>query len=331
MKKGNVSVRKKLFRMVSVGVIDEPINQMYDILTTAALIVNLTVTIMNTYDGMHEKYGSIFYVLEEITVFLFMVDYLLRLYTAKYLFPENSEAVALRKYATSFWGVVDLLSFLPFYLPIFMPSGAAVFRIFRVVRILRLFRINAYYDSLNVITDVISSKKQQLLSSVFIIIVLMVGSSLCMYSLESKAQPHVFTNAFSGIWWAASTLLTVGYGDIYPITTLGKLMGIIIAFLGVGMVAIPTGIISAGFVEKYRQFSVMSVNDVDMDVPFIQLKILKKDRWAGKEIKSLKLSDNLIIAEIIRNNIKIKPDENLVIKENDVLIIYSNTMEVQND
>ena len=77
MKKGNVSFRKKLFRMVSVGVIDEPINQMYDILTTAALIVNLTVTIMNTYDGMHEKYGSIFYVLEEITVFLFMVDYLL--------------------------------------------------------------------------------------------------------------------------------------------------------------------------------------------------------------------------------------------------------------
>nr|WP_294662733.1 potassium channel family protein [uncultured Blautia sp.] len=73
------------------------------------------------------------------------------------------------------------------------------------------------------------------------------------YSLGNRAQPEVFTNAFSGIWWAASTLLTVGYGDIYPVTTIGKIFGIFIAFLGVGMVAIPTGIISAGFVDQYSR------------------------------------------------------------------------------
>ena len=84
----------------------------------------------------------------------------------------------------------------------------------RIVRILRLFRINPYYDSLSVITEVITSKKQQLFSSVFIILMLMLASSLCMYSLEHEAQPEIFTNAFSGIWWSASTLLTVGYGDI---------------------------------------------------------------------------------------------------------------------
>ena len=122
---------------------------------------------------------------------------------------------------------------------------------FRVVRIFRLFQINAYYDSLNVITDVIIGKRQQLLSSVFIIMVLMMSSSLCMYSLEHEAQPEVFSNAFSGIWWSVSTLLTVGYGDIYPVTTLGKMFSIFITFLGVGMVAIPTGIISAGFVDQY--------------------------------------------------------------------------------
>ena len=104
---------------------------------------------------------------------------------------------------------------------------------------------------MHVITQVISGKRQQLISSVFIILVLMIASSLCMYSLEHEAQPDVFENAFSGIWWAASTLLTVGYGDIYPITTLGKVFGIFISFLGVGMVAIPTGIISAGFVDQY--------------------------------------------------------------------------------
>ena len=107
-----------------------------------------------------------------------------------------------------------MLSFIPYYMPFFFPSGAVAFRMLRIIRIFRLFRINAYYDSLNVITEVIVGKKQQLLSSVFIILILMLSSSLCMYSLENKAQPEVFTNAFSGIWWAASTLLTVGYGDI---------------------------------------------------------------------------------------------------------------------
>lgn len=157
---------------------------------------------------------------------------------------------AICKYLFSFSGLIDLLSFLPYYLPFFFPSGAVAFRIFRVVRIFRLFRINAYYDSLNVITQVLTSKAQQLLSSVFIILVLMTASSLCMYSLEHDAQPEVFSNAFSGIWWSVSTLLTVGYGDIYPITTMGKIFGIFITFLGMGMVAIPTGIIFAGFVDR---------------------------------------------------------------------------------
>lgn len=86
-------------------------------------------------------------------------------------------------------------------------------RVLRIIRIFRLFRINHYYDSLNVISEVLKSIKQQLVSSVFIIVMLMIASSLCMYSLEHEAQPEVFTNAFSGIWWAASTLLTVGYGE----------------------------------------------------------------------------------------------------------------------
>ncbi len=169
------------------------------------------------------------------------------------MYPEETEPRAIWKYIISFTGIVDMLSFLPYCLPVFFPTGSVAFRMIRIVRIFRLFRINAYYDSLNVITEVILGKKQQLFSSVFIIIVLMLSSSLCMYSLEHEAQLDVFTNAFSGIWWAASTLLTVGYGDIYPITPLGQLFSIFITFLGVGMVAIPTGIISAGFVNQYSR------------------------------------------------------------------------------
>ena len=215
------ALRARLFKMVSVGVIDDPINQSYDVISTGALIINLAVSVMATFENLNAVYGDIFIMAEQITVLFFGVDYVLRVLTAPELYPGKSRA------------------FLPYYLPVFFPSGMAAFRMFRVVRILRLFRINAYYDSLNVITEVLNSKKQQLLSSVFIIATLMLGSSLCMYSLEHEAQPEVFANAFSGIWWSASTLLTVGYGDIYPITPMGKFFSICITFLGVGMSSAP--------------------------------------------------------------------------------------------
>ena len=132
-----------------------------------------------------------------------------------------------------------------------LPSGMVAFRVLRVFRIFRLFKINAQYDAFNVITDVLKNKKDQIISSVCIVLIMMLASSLMMYSVEHDAQPEVFKNAFSGIWWSVSTLLTVGYGDIYPVTTLGQIMAIVMSFLGVGLVAIPTGIISAGFVEQY--------------------------------------------------------------------------------
>lgn len=207
---------------------------------------------------------------------------------------------AVCKYVFSFSGIVDLLSFLPYYLPVFFPSGAVAFRMFRVVRIFRLFRINAYYDSLNVITQVLASKAQQLRSSVFIILVLMIVSSLCMYSLEHDAQPEVFSNAFSGIWWSVSTLLTVGYGDIYPITTMGKIFSIFITFLGVGMVAIPTGIISAGFVDQYSRIKRISEYGAESDVRFIRIHLTHRDRWSGTAIRDLDISRRTVIVMIRR-------------------------------
>ena len=221
----------------------------------------------------------------------------------------------------SFTGIVDLLSFLPYYLPVFWPGGAVAFRMIRIARIFRLFRINAYYDSLNVITEVINGKKQQLLSSVFIILVLMIASSLCMYSLEHEAQPEVFTNAFSGIWWATSTLLTVGYGDIYPITVMGKVFGIIISFLGVGMVAIPTGIISAGFVDQYATIKRREEYGHESDMQFFKIHLEEKDVWVGKAISELELPTRVIVALIKRDEEVMIPRGNMILQENDTVIL----------
>ena len=312
--------RIRVFKMVSVGVVDDFINQMYDTVSILALLINLTATILSTYNGLDSRFGAVFDYLEGVTIAFFAVDYVLRLFTANCLYPYKNEWKSLVKYIFSFTGIVDLLSFMPYYLPAFFPAGAAVFRMFRVARILRLFRINAYYDSLNVIAEVILRKKQQLMSSVFIILVLMLAASLCMYSIENPYQPEVFSNAFSGIWWSASTLLTVGYGDIYPVTTLGKTFGIFIAFLGVGMVAIPTGIISAGFVEQYSRLS--NIDDLsDADIRFIKMRLNESDSWVGKRIAELSFPQGMLIAVIQRGDATVIPKASVVLKEGDVLVI----------
>ena len=316
-----LATRARLFRMVSVGVVDEPVNQAYDIISTGALIANLIVSVLATFENLNAAYGSWFLLIEQVTVFFFGVDYVLRVITAPELYPESSRAGAVVKYCLSMTGIIDLLSFLPYYLPVFFPSGVAAFRMFRVVRILRLFRINAYYDSLNVITEVIASKKQQLLSSVFIIATLMLGSSLCMYSLEHEAQPEVFRNAFSGIWWSVSTMLTVGYGDIYPITPMGKFFSICITFLGVGMVAIPTGIISAGFVEQYTRFKQIGEYGDEIRMRFVHIRLLPEDDWAGKTIQELKLPHRMMIAVIRRGDETILPKGDVTLLADDKLII----------
>ncbi|MBO4337803.1 MAG: ion transporter [Lachnospiraceae bacterium] len=325
-KKKNVNIRQRIYRMVSVNVVDEKANQIYDVASTGALILNLAVTFMGTYEELSAKYGGLFSVIEAVTVFIFLVDYVLRLITAKFQYPRLSEGRAVFKYVISFTGIVDLLSFLPYYMPVFFPAGAAVFRIFRVARILRLFRINSHYDSLNVITEVIVSKKQQLLSSVFIIITLMLGSSLCMYSVEHEAQPLVFRNAFSGIWWSASTLLTVGYGDIYPVTSMGKLLGIIISFLGVGMVAIPTGIISAGFVEQYSHLKKLGESLAGEDVQFVRISLGKKDKWVGCAIKDLGLPKDISVSMVQRDQEILIPRGDLVLAGGDEVVIGAQTV-----
>ena len=320
--------QEKLFRMVSVGVVDEPLNRMYDIISITALALNLTGTFLSTYQSFQVKHAGMLDFVDQITVLFFALDYVLRILTARCLYPKaGSGGRAISKYVFSVAGIIDVLSFLPSFIPFFFPMGVVVFKLFRVARILRLFRINAYYDSLNVITEVLVSKKNQLMSSVFIILILMFGASLCMYSVEHNYQPDVFSNAFSGLWWAASTLLTIGYGDIYPITTVGKFLSIIIAFLGVGMVAIPTGIISAGFVEQYARLKKLGDYNVEEDILFIEIKLKKKDSWVGQSIKDLRLPFGMIIAAVLRGQKTIIPKGSVVFRPGDKIIIGAESMQ----
>jgi voltage-gated potassium channel len=238
----------------------------------------------------------------------------LRVWTADLLYPDAGATRARLRFLVSFDGIIDLLTIIP----VFFLTGFIVFRMLRVVRIFHLFRLNAQYDSFNVITTVLYEKRNQIVSSVFIIVILMLASSLCMYSAEHDAQPEVFANAFSGIWWAVSTILTVGYGDIYPVTILGKCMAVVIAFLGVGVVAIPTGIISAGFVEQYTR--TQDITDYKkLDIAEI-VELLVDERVHGRTIEEVRRSDKLKIYLVLRDDMSLLPDDGMRLKKGDIVV-----------
>ena len=313
--------RRRIFEIVEIGAADDLLSRGYDFFGSLVVVLALAASVAATFDGAEERCGALLDTVEIVTSAFFAVDYVLRVWTARCLYPTLTPGKATVRYVSSVGGLIDLVSFLPTFLPVFFPSGMVAFRMFRVVRIFRLFRINAYYDSLHVITEVLRGKRQQLLSSVFIILTLMLASSLCMYSLEHEAQPEVFRNAFSGIWWSVSTLLTVGYGDIYPITTAGKIFGIVITFLGVGMVAIPTGIISAGFVDQYSRIKRISEYGQASDVHFIQVYLRKRDAWVGKTIRDAGLPGGVIAAAIQRGGRIVMPRGDTVLEAGDTLVL----------
>ncbi|MBR3394656.1 MAG: ion transporter [Firmicutes bacterium] len=307
--------KKRIFDIIQIGNTSDTPSRVFDDVLIVMILVNIVMMFLQTFERF-APYMGIINVLEGITGLFFCVEYLLRLWTADLLYPEEKNlGAAAWRFARSFDGVVLLLTILPF-LPL---SGFVVFRMLRVVRILRLVRVNQAFDSFNVITSVIYDKRNQIASSCFIIFILMMASSLCMYSVEHEAQPEAFKNAFSGIWWSMSTILTVGYGDISPVTPMGQVMGIIIAFLGVGAVAVPTGIISAGFVERYTEMQASSdPRDLNIQTVYIDFD----SKWIGMTAKEIEEEFGVSILVVRRGMSKILPKEDFRIARGDALAVH---------
>lgn len=313
--------KKRIFDIIQIGQRDDFVSRAFDFFIVIVIFVNIAILIVETFDEAIE-YASVLHLVEMATIIIFGIEYLLRIWTAQYLYPETGRAKAVVRFLVSFDGIVDLCTILPF----FFLSGFIALRMLRVVRIFHLFRINSHYDSFNVITSVLVEKKNQIISSVFIILVLMLASSLCMYSAEHEVQPEVFNNAFSGIWWSMSTILTVGYGDIYPVTILGRLMAIVISFLGVGAVAIPTGIISAGFVEQYTRLQ--SQNKTGGNVRgTVSVTVDASSPFAGKTVKAVELQYEIDVVAFVRNGAVIVPGDNNKIMSGDMLIYQMQSLD----
>jgi voltage-gated potassium channel len=217
------------------------------------IVFNSIAIILHTIPEIRHNhlYESIFQDFEIFSVIIFTIEYFLRIWSCveNPLYKNNWRGRL--SYIFSFWGLVDFLGIFPFYFTL-LTSDFGIVRILRVFRLFRLFRITRYSHALKVISSVIKEQKEELLLSFsFIILTLLIGSST-MYYLEQAAQPEKFKSIPASLWWGVVTMTTTGYGDIYPVTTFGKIIGGIFSMLGVALFALPTGILASGFIEQIK-------------------------------------------------------------------------------
>ena len=222
-------------------------------LISGLILLNVIAIFLESYKSINEKYSALFYGIELVSIIIFSMEYVLRVWVADLQYPTLSPLKARLKYIFSFLGLVDLFSILPFYLPFVITMDLRVMRVLRLLRLLRLLKLNRHSKSLQLIGKVLKNTRNDILVTVFMVFILLVLASTLMYSLENEAQPEAFENIGQALWWAVATLTTVGYGDIYPITGLGKLLSGVIALLGIGIVALPTGIISSAYIEEVQK------------------------------------------------------------------------------
>ena len=234
------------------GVLEEssggtPIHRLVNLGIVGLIVVNVVASIIETVPGTTLRYGSIFAVIESVSVAVFVVEYFSRMWVASCDDAYKGFGGRLKFMLRPVMIVDALATFPSLLLPALDLCSLRLLRIFRLLRTLKLVR---YSRSLRVLGRVLSSRRDQLALCLSFVGVLLILSSSLLYFAENQAQPEAFSSIPATMWWAICTLTTVGYGDIYPVTIIGKLLASVLAVLGVGLFALPAGILASGFSEE---------------------------------------------------------------------------------
>ncbi|QPJ60881.1 MAG: ion transporter [Candidatus Nitronauta litoralis] len=244
-------LRKRVFEILEVSEGDR-VSRGFDIFILTLIVLNIFALILETVEPIYRLSPVFFKTFEWVSMVIFSVEYVLRIWVSVEN-PETEGSIKSRfKYMTSFYGLVDLLAILPFYLPFI----GGDFRFVRAVRLFRLFRIlklARYSFALSGLKRVLHRKMEELICVGFLLALLLVIASSSMYFLEHEVQPGAFSSIPATMWWGVVTLTTVGYGDVYPITFMGKILGAMIAILGIGLFALPAGLIGGAYLEELEE------------------------------------------------------------------------------
>ncbi len=214
------------------------------------IAANVVAVALETVDPLYEQYGPLFYWFEVASVAIFTVEYVGRIWSCTARDGFEHPVFGRVKFARRPMLIVDLLAILPFFLGPLLPADLRFLRALRLFRFFRLFKLARYSESMLAFSHVFHRKKADLVVAFSVTLILLVVSSSLMYFVETAAQPEEFGSIPETLWWGVITLTTVGYGDVTPVTPLGRVFGGIVAMLGIGLFGLPASILASGFIEE---------------------------------------------------------------------------------
>jgi voltage-gated potassium channel len=242
--------KERIFEILAVDG-DHRLSHSFDVFIMSLIAANVLAVILSTVDPLYTRFGAWFQGFELLSVIVFTIEYLGRIWTATFD-PEYSSPITGRlRFAGKPMLVIDLLAILPFYLGSLLVD-LRFLRALRLLRFFRLLKLARYSESMQRFGRVVKSKREDLTVAIAGTVILLIVASSLMYFVENAAQPEAFSSIPKSLWWGVVTLTTVGYGDVYPVTLWGRALGAIIAILGVGLVALPASILASGFIEEAR-------------------------------------------------------------------------------
>ncbi|HOP67026.1 MAG TPA: ion transporter [Methanoregulaceae archaeon] len=274
--------RMRLYQILEPAKPGDSASYLFDAFITVVILISIVVMILGTVPQLQDNYHILFSILFFFSMTVFSIEYPLRLWSCT-ADPRYTSTVAGRlKWAVTPFAIIDLLAVLPFYLEVIVGinlTGLVVLRVFR------LFKLVRYSESINLIIRVIKSQRNTLFTAYAVLFIALIASSTLMFEIEHPVQPDLFSSIPATMWWGIVTLTTVGYGDMVPVTPAGKVLGGAITLIGIGIFALPAGLLASGFTaELKRQVAEGEVTGPDRPsavylCPHCRKEILENELW----------------------------------------------------
>ena len=244
------SLRKRIWEILEKGNSNDKVSFYTDIFLITLIIFNIVAVLLETVESIYSKYALEFLIFERFSTVIFLIEYILRIWVCVEEKIKNNKLITRLKYASTWPAIIDLLAVLSGLLPMIFEVDL---RILRALRMLRLLKFSRYFKVMNLLLGVLKEEKQSFLAAMFLLTIAMLIASTGIYLFEKDAQPDKFSSIPEAMWWAIATLTTIGYGDVTPVTGMGKFFGAIIAIIGIGVVALPSGILASGFTDQLKR------------------------------------------------------------------------------
>ena len=248
-----LQTRKRFWEILEEGNENDKVSVYTDIFLITLIILNITAVLLETVDSIYAVYKYHFLLFERVSTIIFLIEYLLRVWVSVEKMNNKKKAskfITRIKYMCTWPTIIDLLAVLSGLIGMLFEVDL---RILRALRMLRLLKFSRYFKVMNLLLGVLKEERQSFFAAMFLLTIAMLIASTGIYIFEKDAQPDKFGSIPEAMWWAVATLTTVGYGDVTPITAMGKIFGALITIIGIGTVALPSGILASGFSDQLKR------------------------------------------------------------------------------